>query len=391
MLIQCPACHARAKIPDSKEGAKVRCGECGRVFVASPAGERGARGAGQQAGLWIALAVVGVLALVVAIAMNLKSAPAPATSQAAAKPAAAAAGELQAGDPVAAAVALFEAVQAQAAGLEEELDAPRIWAREQAENGGAARSHEEFALAAGGERGAVLERAKASLLSGPGQALVAGWKPFGGELVEQSESEATVRVGAMAEDGSGRRSFSEWRLARAGGRWKAWSWKPAPAAAASAAAAPATATQGIERVTLSDGSRVFEREPEPLGHLESTAPELRERIDALYANLIDLSLTRESAQAARDLADLGKPAIPILLTGLYEIPLDTPEQAIQVNLIDQVLRGITGQSFGYDPQLLVGRGKFGEERRKSAIRQWFAWWHANQDTFETRRADSDEL
>ena len=38
MLIECPFCHARAQIADSKEGAKVRCGECGRVYGARPVG-----------------------------------------------------------------------------------------------------------------------------------------------------------------------------------------------------------------------------------------------------------------------------------------------------------------------------------------------------------------
>ena len=46
MIIECPACKARAKLPESKEGAKVRCSECSRVYVARPAGA--ARGAARQ-------------------------------------------------------------------------------------------------------------------------------------------------------------------------------------------------------------------------------------------------------------------------------------------------------------------------------------------------------
>ena len=38
MLIQCTSCGAQAKLPDSKEGAKVRCPSCGHVYAARPKG-----------------------------------------------------------------------------------------------------------------------------------------------------------------------------------------------------------------------------------------------------------------------------------------------------------------------------------------------------------------
>jgi len=34
MLTQCPNCRARVQLPDSSDGSKVRCAECGLVFVA---------------------------------------------------------------------------------------------------------------------------------------------------------------------------------------------------------------------------------------------------------------------------------------------------------------------------------------------------------------------
>ena len=34
MLTQCPNCHARVTLPDDHAGERVRCSECGRVFVA---------------------------------------------------------------------------------------------------------------------------------------------------------------------------------------------------------------------------------------------------------------------------------------------------------------------------------------------------------------------
>jgi predicted Zn finger-like uncharacterized protein len=34
MLTQCPNCHARVTLPDGHARGRLRCSECGRVFVA---------------------------------------------------------------------------------------------------------------------------------------------------------------------------------------------------------------------------------------------------------------------------------------------------------------------------------------------------------------------
>jgi hypothetical protein len=136
---------------------------------------------------------------------------------------------------------------------------------------------------------------------------------------------------------------------------------------------------------------VFERTPEPLEHLEDTPPDVRARIDALYATMIDLDLTKEGTRAQAELIEIGRPAIPILLTGLYEIPLETEDQAKQVNLIVIGLRSITGQYMGFKPMMMEGSGVgTTEERRQSAIKQWFAWWWRKQDKF-TEKETTDGL
>ena len=79
MLIQCPACKANAEVPASKEGAKVRCGECGRVFAALPLGGRARVSSGGNNGLYIGLGVAAVvLLLFVAISKSSKKKEAPA-------------------------------------------------------------------------------------------------------------------------------------------------------------------------------------------------------------------------------------------------------------------------------------------------------------------------
>lgn len=66
MLTLCPNCHARAKLPDDHAGAKARCAECGRVFVARANGvaprARAARLALVLGGLLGTLALLALIA-----------------------------------------------------------------------------------------------------------------------------------------------------------------------------------------------------------------------------------------------------------------------------------------------------------------------------------------
>jgi len=62
MQIQCPSCNARVSLSGEREGAKVRCSECGRVTVARPPDARSAP-ARRASGLVIA-AFAGVVVLI---------------------------------------------------------------------------------------------------------------------------------------------------------------------------------------------------------------------------------------------------------------------------------------------------------------------------------------
>ena len=393
MLIECPACHARAKLPDSKEGAKVRCGECGRVYLALPAGSgRGSRSSsGQNTGLIVGIgaAVVGLIVILL-----IKNVTGGGSTEPVAKET-----EPDIEEPMAdltgynsvlcqAAVSVHKAAYDEATDrLLLLLDAPRIWAREQAAataDGQAPPAHDEFALLAGPEREEHLFRYAEDLIKGESKALVADWEPFDGEVIEEDDTSATVHLQVYARaEGDVTKRWVEWKVVKTKGRWKVWSWERwiSPAEQKDLLRAKRR-NKGYEKVTLSDGSKVLERVPEPLPHLDDTPPELRAEIDQLYATMIDLELTKESTRARARLQEIGRPAIPILLTGLYEIPLDTEPQSIQVNMIAVALRKITGQYFGYKPQELVGSGTgTSAERRESAIRQWFAWWHRNEKKF----------
>ena len=101
-----------------------------------------------------------------------------------------------------------------------------------------------------------------------------------------------------------------------------------------------------------------------------------------------MDLTREATAARNELVEIGRPAIPPLLTKLYEIPLETEEQSIQVNQVVVALREITGQEHGYRPREFLGAATgTTRERRESAIKQWFAWWWRNQKKFTSFEAE----
>ncbi len=389
MLIECPRCHARATLPEEKEGSKVRCGECGRVFLAYSPLHKGART--QTVPTWVF--VVGLtLGGAFLVFLFVRSKRAPRAPVAAATehegPASLEKKEDLALDwsspPVQTAVRIHEAAFARDENaLRSLLHAARIHEREEAaaatENGTA----RAFAELTDSERLDAFQRWTEDLTRGEGRELVAEWRPFDGEVVDLTDTEATVRLAATPRDGSTiEKRTLEWKLAKERGAWKAWSWTRFLSPQEQFGEQRRVESKAIQKVELSDGSVVFERDPEPLEHLADTPPELRARIDALCGTMTDLDLTKESSRAQAELIEIGRPALPILLTGLYQTPLDSEANAIKINLIDQALRTITGFDTGFKPQLQEGSGVgTTEERQKSSVRQWFAWWYKNQKTF----------
>lgn len=394
MLIECPACNARAKLPDSKEGAKVRCGPCGRVYLARPVGSarRGGRSSGPNTGLIVAIGagVVGVALVLIIRNLTAGTSVTQAVEQSETPEVEEAPKDLTGyNSPLCqAAASVHRAAYGQATDrLMLLLDAPRIWAREQAATtpeGQTPPSHDEFALLSAEDMEAHLYRYVEEFISGEAKALVADWEPNDGLVLEETDHTATVRLAVFARaEGDVTKRWVEWKLVKVKGRWRAWAWERwlSPEEQKEQLRS-SRRNRGYEKITLSDGSKVLEREPEPLAHLDDTPAELREEIDRLFATMIDLDLTREASAASRRIQEIGRPAIPILLTGLFETPLDTEERSIQANIMVVALRRITGQSFGYKPQELIGSGTgTSSERRESAIRQWFAWWYRNHKKF----------
>lgn len=386
MQIQCPSCQARSQLSDEHEGAKVRCPECARVFVARPSGSKGASSKrGPNTGLLIG-AFVGILALMVVLYLARPgNRQGPVTKAAVAEEATPA--PLDYGwnsELVRVVVSMHEAAFAgDRERLRSLLHASRVWAREHTDaEGHPDPSVPAFDALPPHERVAAQERWATALTEGPDRELVADWLPYDGSVIDVDDQDAVVRLQVKPRAGGFESRWIEWRLAKELGRYKPWRWErwisPDEAKASQR-------KKGYEVVTLSDGSVVFERPPEPLEHLADTAPDVRARIDELVPRMLDLDLTKESSRAQRTLVEIGRPAIPILLTKFFEIPADTEPNRIRCNMLDQTLQRITGQQFGYAPGESGSVAGTTEERRQSSIKQWFAWWYKNQDKFTTRQ------
>ena len=404
MIIQCPFCRTESRLSADREGAKVRCGECGKVYTARPpraAGQRRSSGtSGLTIGIFGGAAVLIVIVLVVVRNIEPESVA-----------------------PVVEAVEEPEQRPiVDTMGWDSELVKTVRDVYQAAFDGDRGRLHnllylEQIYMDAGGgadfttlttaqvetlfeeQLARLVEASEAPESSeAPGDDdLVLDWKPFDGQVVEERDTEATVRVKVQGRGGETaiETRTMEFRLARdirAGDRWKVVSWERWFSPEELAARKRRRARE-YEKVTLSDGSVVFEAEPRPLEHLEDTPPELRRQIDEAYARMLDFELRPpENAAAMRALVAIGRPALPILLTGLFEIPLETDEQAMKVNLINQSLEGITGYYTGWKPQVSEGSGTgTTDERRQSAIKQWFAWWFRKGSRFEEKEEKKDLL
>ena len=379
MLIECPFCHTRAKLPESKEGAKVRCAECSKVYRAREILSGGRKPAsGSNSGPIIAVIVVCVIGLGVLLVM--KSSPSePAPVQAAAPKAKSKPVLEELPDPTgwdSEQVQFAVEIHERAAARNAEALARLIQA-DQLQLVGDDEDRPAWSELDDGAREARIDLALESLLDTGETGTVAGWSPYDGELVKNWESSATVKLSATPHGGGTAKRVIQWELVRVDDEWRAIRWEEWLSEAEKQ-----RVSRGVEVVTLSDGSVVVEREPEALEHLEDTPQEVRDRIDELLVTMLDLELTTQASKASRELIEIGKPAIPALLTHLFENKLYNEEDSIRANIAVVALREITDKSFGYQPQALVGSALgTTEERRMSSVRQWFAWWHRKGEAF----------
>lgn len=401
MIIQCPACGARAKLPESQEGAKVRCAECERIYVAHNSAARGGGRSSQSSPavpIGIGAAVVALIMVLLMMRGGDDGAGVPDVPEVTERPPVEAVDqEGWKSELVIFARGLHDAAYARDEfQLQNSISFPHVWARRQVAEGEevpntidsagyADLSSEEIDAL----RGEVLD----FLRSKEPTNLPANWKPFDGWIVSQTDETAIVRLTLEpreAELGDGTRSV-EWRMVKDGKRWKAWYWERwiSPE---EAKANRLKRKKSYEQKTLSDGSVVIEGEPKPIPYMDETSLERRESIDKLIAQLIDPELpAKELTRVRAELELEGKHAIPGLLTKFYhqnEAGFADMEAAIQAQQVHQMLADITGYVTSFKAHDVLGATK---ERRDSGVRQWYGWYNKKFKKFEARAEETDAL
>ena len=139
-------------------------------------------------------------------------------------------------------------------------------------------------------------------------------------------------------------------------------------------AAPPLAPAPVERPALAlgalEGAKIV-HPPQKLEHLADTSADARTRIDDALAKLLDISNPRVGTAASQELVQLGKPAIPRVLSAWVDLGMGDDKDTIRANLLDQVLRQITRLGSKYRPQ---GSTPAEVRERERARDAWFQWW-----------------
>jgi predicted Zn finger-like uncharacterized protein len=394
MLIQCPFCQATAKIPDDREGAKVKCGSCGKVYAAVAPGSRGGRARSSNTTLKVMLAI-GAAAAIVVFAAILNRSRAPKFDAAPPAPVVEAQEKVDRVGWDSELVKLVRACYDAAFAYDTNklallIDVPRAVERER-ERGATLAEH---AAMQPEEREAFLRGVLEQFTKGEGDTAIAKWKPFDGEVKVEEDALATVHVQVAGRDPAtaAENRTMEWRLARdTAGRWRAFSWERY-ISPEEARARASSRSKEITRVTLGEGDEKFslyQADPRPLPHFEDTPPDVRARVDAAALQLIDFSLRpKENNLAQAELVAIGRPSIPILLTKMYEIRIVDDTTLSQVGKIHHTLRDITG----YDPGFSVTANDADSDmKREIAVKAWFAWFLRKGERFEEKKVGADAL
>lgn len=403
MIIECSRCQTRAKLPDSKEGSKVRCPECGHVYVARPVGARAsaARKKEDPTKYFIiggAILVFAAIAIIGSKGGKQTAPPPPIVEEPKDEgPYVPTSGfesvlvqqtlklhNFSAASNVAALLRAvdFEAVHAweaslAAATVEEGAEAPA--------------PGPAFAMLDASAQTAYRMEVCNALSTGRWKDLVADWIPYDGDIVAETTESATVRVRCQPRDTKlmlGDR-WVEWRFAKekTAERWLAVAWERwiSPDEVKEERKQRVKTTT---KTTLSDGSEVLEGtvSEEYVAWHADTPQALRDEVMQQIDLMLDLEAPPRQVTAARErIEEIGKHAVPGLLLKIAEISPDmgpagsqisqdfqlSYDQAVQIQLCHMCLTIITDWNTSYDVHAAMGTTA---ERQGSGIRQWFGWY-----------------
>jgi predicted Zn finger-like uncharacterized protein len=392
MFIECPRCHARAQLPDSKEGAKVRCSECSSVYEAIREGAVGRRKNDSDSQRMLIIggsAIAGVLILLLIVnggssnANNVPPPPAPEDV-----PTGPVVDEYGWGSAVVQGTkSLHDAASEGNTNLIQGRIEPQAAylfteARRMTLEGEGATASTLWGNLSQAQQTLVPRELAECMVSGTDKELVADWLPYHGYAEQDPMGERNVRIVTLEtshRDVTANHTDQQirWRMKEVSGRWKAMSWeryypdgKPRSSAG----------TGKVTFKTLSDGTRVKEGVMRVIPYDDGVPQELRSHIDGLIPKVLDLNLTRTRLPFEDELIAIGKPAIAPLLTKLTEIPFVPGEPNQRLEIIHRVLTKITG----YENITFRAAESLGgtTERSQSGVLQWFGWYDRRYRNFK---------
>lgn len=429
MLIQCPSCDTQAQIPDSKEGAKVRCASCGKIYVARDRSGRG-RGPKKEDPTKYFL-IGGVVLAAIAIAVMSSSGEETDYSEKTAEVEEPKKDTTPYVDPMGwdgPTVSLARSMHKAAYTGDESRLKSKLDPASAYEFAGHpdATAEDEPAAASENEtpEGEAVAEAPAQLWADVGEVervqwtsaymdevltagvdgVVTAWKPFDGKVVSLEGGIAIVHVRVAARDASlgVDDRWTRWtfkNLDGEGGTDDRWRW-----IAVDRYISPEEAAKGrrkgkvrAEKKTLTDGSVVYESKIRAIPFPADMDGAEQTRLTELVASLVEDIDARPSVRSkfSAQLTEAGKPAIPALLTKMAELSetLTTDSRAnedsmVRINWINNVLRDITGNETTFVVDVSMGGTK---ERIDSGLKQWYGWYDRKFKRFDGLEVSGDPL
>jgi hypothetical protein len=127
-------------------------------------------------------------------------------------------------------------------------------------------------------------------------------------------------------------------------------------------------------------NKLPEGEPKTIDWLAGTSEAQKAEIERHMRDLFDTKNPARSGSASQGLTNIGKNAIPKLLSEFVSLDLKKEDDIIRGNIVDRTLAVMTDQEMGFDVAAHQGSGMIPpSEARLRAIRRWFGWWEKNKD------------
>lgn len=399
-LIQCSHCGSVFDVQLKTLGKNVKCARCKEVFRAATKMSGPRRKTKSQAPFWIGGTALVALTVFLAVQMNRDDGPAtaatvPAESPSTREPATASpvVDPERSDDPV------RRVVDSILHGIESgddtdflfNLSYPRIH-NARVEQGIEHQLWEELSDL---DRNLASERINAEYLGDDEQRrFLQQAKMSKFTVVEKSDRAVKLMVTHLSLLDDRTQQDRELELHRISDRWALVSLQSGPIVDPEAARLAAEAARQTRRPE-GRNSRLY-APVETQEMLADTDATTAARIAELAAKLTDLTLTTGMSRARRELASIGKPAIPALLNVIVgREKLDSDDDKQIVNQAVQTLREITQEDFGFAPSGLAG-SLAGEDldANQMSLQRWFGWWRQHKDSWtgpsEKPLADEEE-